>query len=469
MHKKIVMAAGLLVVQSGYGQGLPILPISLEKPLEKTPELLMALDDAAQNPVKVMGGLNLGEGMSADINQAILTKNWARLDELLSWYRTSHEYDPMLYAYAYGTYAHAQRNYDVAIDQYRWLLEQGDFAYVRFDLAVMLFENYQYQQAKDEFLYVKTQLPPRLQTLIDRYLDLIDQKQKVKFEFATNYEQNNNVNNASSATTIQWQGKTWQKSADSLPKKAHGVRYALGADWLKNIKGNHFVAVRANLDGVHYWDNSDYNEQNLSAGLGYVHQEADHRLSLIPFIEQGWLDGQAYQRLQGLELGFSHRLNPNLRINTNLQAAKKNYHDAKLGAQYDSHLVSTSATMHYAVAPGLSVFGGINVNDDDAKNPENASFRKGLTLGVLAQKGDLGGRISMRYAQRRFKAPESLLYGFIRQDDEYYVQSSIWHKKLQYHNLMPQLNFRYQKIDSNMKDLYSRSGTQVFISLDKRF
>ena len=78
-------------------------------------------------------------------------------------------------------------------------------------------------------------------------------------------------------------------------------------------------------------------------------------------------------------------------------------------------------------------------------------------------------RTNLRYARRTFDAPGSLVYRLTRKDHEYQANASIWHNKIAWKGLVPHLNFRYLKIDSNMSGFYSRKSMQTFISVEKQF
>lgn len=414
--------------------------------------------------------LELGEGLVFEINKAILTKDWKNLPQLLQAYRLDPNYDKILHDYALGTWHYSQKNHKEAIKLYQNIITQGQFAYLSFDLGIMLFENKQYQEAKTQLLIAKPQLDKTMKNLAEQYLAQIEKKQRPKVHFTANYEQTNNVNNASSATTIEWQGKTWTKSQESLPQKAHGVRYDTGVSWYKNMTGQHFISSQFGISGVHYWDNQEYNEQLASTTVGYQYQDTYKTLSFMPFYEYMWLDGESYQYEQGANVGLSQYVSPRFRLSADVRYADRNYHHDRLALNYDSQVWSAATAAQYALKPNLWVFGGVNVSDDDTKNPEYASLRKGMTLGMIKQMDNgLATRLSVRYAKREFKAPEKLLYHFIRQDHEYYVNAAFWYDKWHYKNFMPQFNVHYHKIDSNMKDLYSRDGTQYFISIEKRF
>lgn len=80
----------------------------------------------------------------------------------------------------------------------------------------------------------------------------------------------------------------------------------------------------------------------------------------------------------------------------------------------------------------------------------------------------VGSSINLQYAHRRFDAPH-FLYGRFRRDDEYQLLWSMWHRRLAWRGMVPKLNYRYQKTDSNLSELYSRLGGAWFMSVEKIF
>lgn len=446
-------------------------PISLYIPQEKTPNV------SPMPPVEInikntpTGTLELGSGMTGQINQAIVSRNWQHLKQLLDDYPSSKEYDPLLYRYALGAWYRSTLRHARAIGLYRQILaDDPSFDYVRFDLAVMLFEDKQYKEAYDELMAVKPRLNANMQALAQRYLEQIKHRQKADIDVSFNYEISDNVNNASSATQIQWGGRTWQKSADSLPQKATGIRY--GVDITKDIslQTNHYLTAHASIKGVHYWDNPKYDEQTALVSMGYKHQNVLGNVSVMPFVERTWLDDRAYQRELGLKAGLNRRMNARLHLGAGVQYAKRHYDDERLSQRHDANISRIHVSHRYALTPQTVFFGGADITREKAKDKEQSSVRHGVNLGVLGEtKAGLGGRVSVRYVKRHFDAPEGLVYGFVRQDDEYYLQSAVWHNKWQYKGFMPTFNVSYRKIDSNMDALYSRDGVQYFVSVEKRF
>ena len=50
------------------------------------------------------------------------------------------------------------------------------------------------------------------------------------------------------------------------------------------------------LNGIHYWDAQDFNEQSLRLVAGYRWQDIRQDAGLQPFIEQNWLGGARYSQ-----------------------------------------------------------------------------------------------------------------------------------------------------------------------------
>ena len=160
----------------------------------------------------------------------------------------------------------------------------------------------------------------------------------------------------------------------------------------------------------------------------------------------------------GIKANINRRISSKLHVGAGVQYAKRHYDEKRLAERYDSDVRRVSASYRYVLMPSLMVFGGVDITDDDTKDKEFASVRHGINLGVLGEMDNgMGGRVSVRYAKRKFDAPEQLL------------QTALWYDKWQYKGFVPNLNINYRKINSNMADLYSRDGVQSFISVEKKF
>lgn len=445
-------------------------PVFFDKqPNSETPSKDFTDDKPAEQ--RLSDDLSADSSLEAQINRALIGRDWKTLEGLLAQYKAAPDRDAVLYDYALGALRRSQLRHGEAVSLYRGILaKHPDLAYPRFDLGVMMFENKQYHEAKAELKRAKPDLQPPMQQLADRYLASIESAQSWQPDVSLQYEQTDNVNNASSERVIEWNGRRWHKTADSLPQKAHGIRYGAGVSREINVGGHHFVYGSLSGDGVHYWDNQDFNEQSLRLAAGYKNRSAVQSFGVVPFAEQNWLGGKRYNRETGIHTDFSRRLNEKWRLSLNAGYIKKYYRNSGSAARYNSHMPLAGATLAYSAPKNWLLYGGADWSHDMTKETEQASVRKGIRFGAAkAFESGFGIRTNLRYARRTFDAPGSLVYHLTRKDHEYQANVSIWHNKIAWKGLVPHLNFRYLKIDSNMSGFYSRKNMQTFISVEKQF
>lgn len=442
-----------------------------EHPGDKIPssEELAGQDEPA--PAAVSDGLSPGSALEERINRAVIRQDWDALTDLLAQYRTRPDRDQILYDYALGALRRSQLRHDEAVALYRGIvLRQPDLAYPRFDLGVMLFENKQYREAAAELERAKPDLQPDMQQLADHYLKAVKDAQSWQPEASLQYEATDNVNSASATEIIEWGGRQWHKTADSLPQSAHGFRYGLGLSREINLGGHHFAYGNLSGDGVHYWDNREFNEQSVNLAAGYKNRSITRSFGIVPFAEQNWLGGSRYNRSFGAHADFSRRLNARWRVMLNAGYVRKYYQDHRIAARYNSGMPLAGATLLYTAPTNWLFYGGADWSHDITKEAEQASVRKGVRLGMVKFFSDgLGLRANLRYTRRTFDAPGELVYRFIRKDREYQANASIWHDKIAWKGLVPHLNMRYLRTDSNMSGFYSRRNMQWFVSVEKQF
>ena len=442
-----------------------------EHPGDKIPssEELAGQDEPA--PAAVSDGLSTGSALEERINRAVIRQDWDALTDLLAQYRTRPDRDQILYDYALGALRRSQLRHDEAVALYRGIvLRQPDLAYPRFDLGVMLFENKQYREAAAELERAKPDLQPDMQQLADHYLKAVKDAQSWQPEASLQYEATDNVNSASATEIIEWGGRQWHKTADSLPQSAHGFRYGLGLSREINLGGHHFAYGNLSGDGVHYWDNREFNEQSVNLAAGYKNRSITRSFGIVPFAEQNWLGGSRYNRSFGAHADFSRRLNARWRVMLNAGYVRKHYQDHRMAARYDAEMPLAGATLLYTAPKNWLFYGGADWSHDITKEAEQASVRKGVRLGMVKFFSDgLGLRANLRYTRRTFDAPGELVYRFIRKDREYQANASIWHDKIAWKGLVPHLNMRYLRTDSNMSGFYSRRNMQWFVSVEKQF
>lgn len=306
-----------------------------------------------------------------------------------------------------------------AADLYRELLsERSDLVYPRFDLGVMLFEDKQYREALVQLHRAEEALPPDMRQLAREYIRQAEAVQAWHPSFNMNYEQTDNVNNASPSRDIVLNGRKWIKSEDSLPKRANGIRYELGVDRMFNMAGNHFARLGISGSGVHYWNARDFSEQAFHAEVGYRYRNSRLEWGFRPFVKQNRLGNNRYTANTGIALDYSRRLNEKWRSTQSFQYGRKQYHDEYLAKRYNSKTISVSGTFSYYAMPAWQLYGGISGMFDNTVEKEQASRRYGVSLGtVKILDGGLGLKLGAGYTKRIFKAPATLIYNFTRRDD----------------------------------------------------
>lgn len=410
------------------------------------------------------------DSIEQQLNHAMLTRDWKALPNLLVKYKNkAPHYDKTLYLYALGAFYRSQDRHAEAIQAYQEILQSHpDLAYPRFDLAIMLFENKQYRQAKQQFLLAKEHLQLEMQSIVDMYLQSIQKRQAWQPSVDVQYEQTDNVNNASRSETINVNGLLFTRDEASLPQSAEGVRYGLGVDKLHNIHNNHNVKFSANYNAVNYWDNPDYNEQSYRLDLGYLYQNNLKSWEIVPFATYHRLGGEDYNQQYGVTSQYRQRLDENWQWSMSAMYLQKHYDDERIAKRYDGQSYQLATQVYWQPHTDWLLWSGVDSHFDQLKDSSESSQRNGISVGGVWSRAGFGVRMNMRYAQRRF-AEEHYLYAQKRQDKEYHYVTAFWHNKIQWKGLMPKLNYRYVKIDSNLADLYSRSSGEWYMSIDKTF
>ncbi|OOS22918.1 porin family protein [Moraxella pluranimalium] len=409
------------------------------------------------------------DDLVARINQALVAKEWALLESLLIEYRQSEVYNVGFDNYAQGAMLRSQGKYKAAISKFEQLLAQDtELIYPKFDYAIMLYENKQYRQSQQAFEAVRPKLPAPIQAIVDQYLKNIDQASKVDFRYSAQYEQTDNVNNASSSPTVKVGDWLMQRTEDSLPQSANGVRYNTGANKVYNITGNHYWYNDVDVSGVHYWDNREFSETTGTIESGYLYQDFQRQFQLTPMISYNLLGGNPYNLQYGLSARYQQSLTPKMRLSLNAQHYQKRYEEDGIAKRYNGYLNAESAHLMWFKSPKLMLMGGVELSQDRvADNVEN-STKQGVMIGGTWTDGAIGVRLNARYAVRRFDH-EHYLFDVIRRDEEQRYTTTLWHNKIAYKGWLPKLNYQYHKIDSNIPDLYSRSGGEFFVSIDRSF
>lgn len=407
-------------------------------------------------------------GLTQAINLAIIHKQWDLLEQWLPEYKQLADADMILYRYALGALKRYHGDYQQAIELYSSIIqEREDLIYPHFDLALMLIEDKQYQQAETELNKLLTKSPIALQKRIETYLKYLKRQQRWQPDFSLQYEQTDNVNNAASSKEIMINGRKFIRNDDSLPKSAHGFAYSLGLSRDKNILGHHFVYFSSQLRGIYYWDVPEYQERSIDVSLGYKYKTAKYYFGVIPFIEYNRLGNQAYSRRYGVKTEYVYQINSDWFALNSIQHFRRFYVNDDLAKRYDGFNNRWLSGLNWQPSSHWRLYGYLDWSVDRLVDKSESSYRYGVMLGGVYHK-NFGGQLSLRYGQRYF-LDEHFLFQQKRLDKEYTLNVALWHNKVVWKGFQPKLHYRYRKISSNFNQLYDRSSGEWFVTIDKNF
>lgn len=416
-------------------------------------------------PVEMLPSQNLEQ----QINHAILSQDWQNLERLLADYSNQAGSDPLLIDYAAAALAYAQKDHSAAILHYQSLLAKNpDLLYPRFDLALILVENQQFRQAELALSEIMPKLPAELAQLATQNLAYIAENERWQTDFYLQYTQTDNVNNAASSPTVNVNGRIFQKDAESLPQSAKGVKYGLGLSKNQNVAGNHFIGLDLRYDSIHYWDNREYREQSLSFSPNYSYRTARYRWGFSPFIEQNWLGSRRYNYQFGATLNGWRAVNEKWSLSSRFTHLQKRYIEPLTASRYNSYLHQVGFGTQWQAARKWRFFANLDGSREIAREKAQSSNKWFARIGALYQSEQWATQANIGYGKRYF-ADNHYLFGYKRQDKEYQVNAAVWNRKWQWQGIVSKLNFRYQRIDSNIPDFYSRKNQEWFITLEKLF
>lgn len=404
------------------------------------------------------------------LNRVIDSGQFHLLPELLAIYRQTANPDPILIDYSEAILFGLQGEYRQGIARYqRILADNPSFDPVRFRLVQMLFEDRQNRAAAEHFHALQAvRLPPQIAHLTEQYLTALKQRSKWQFNFGLNYLQENNVNNASADRYIYLGNVPFEKTPDSLPQKAHGVNYFFTAEKSVNVAGSHYAKIENNFHGKTFWDNHKYDDQSNRLFVGYQYQRARTSVAALPFYEMRWYGNHCYNRGYGVRGELNHWFSPKWQLSLAAERGQLKHQDV-VNRLADGHNLLLSATLLHLLNAKSYLYIGLDYLADRPREASFGSNRKILRLGWGQQWwGGISSRVQFSYGKRQFLAPHKLFHQ-IRHDKELGITFTLWKQDFYYWGIVPKLSFNYNKVKSNLPQLYSTDKKRLFLSLEKAF
>lgn len=439
----------------------------LKQPTTENPtQTQFSLAELKQNPALTEHLLNL----------ALVRKNPELIEKLLKIYRTFAQQDKILVQFAEALLAQNRGDLTTSIAIYQQILSQrADLNPIRIELARVMFENYQYQQAKNLLQQAKQDpdLPPDVAQYIQAYLAAIEKRQAWQWDFSAYYAREENVNKAASSPIIDNPYlKGLRKNPSMLPQKAEGVGYNVDLSKQSNITGQHFLLFENNLNGRFFWKNRQYSDQTNRTSLGYVHKSAVQTSKILPFYERSWYEEKRYSESVGLRLEQSRWFNENWQLSLSGEWNNNRY-DQSDNADQNGKSYALSSTLFWLHNARQSFSVGFDWDKRKTTAPQYEYHTLRLRLNWNDSWFDnIRSRLSLSVSRRQYENEAkigAIPLGKIRRDNIYRATLTLWKEDWHWKNIVPKLQISWQKRNSNLPTLYSYQETNANILFEKRF
>ncbi|PIE46285.1 MAG: hypothetical protein CSA45_00210 [Gammaproteobacteria bacterium] len=382
---------------------------------------------------------------------------------ILPIYRRLADADNVLITYAEALLAHSKGQLAIAINGYRQVIaKQPKMSAARLNLAMALYHNHQVMAARDQFVRLQNEkLPQPIANIIKQSIARIDRQEAWQFAVNFYYRQEDNINDVPEQQEITYGNNKW---VFPEPKKAHGMHIALEAKKRFNLSDTLYSDLQFNANSDFFWDNHDYDDLSLRAGVGLGYQTATFNADIQPFVKKRFYGTNPYSLSTGANGHINYQLTPHWRLANYWEWSYEHFDNNKfLNGQ--RRFVSLSAV--YIHNPQQYWTAGINYYDSGARGDDDSYYRKGAfaSWGQEWPKG-LSSNFVLSIGKRDHRG-----VGFPnikRSDKEYSADLSLWHRGIHYRGITPRLVWSWEKTDSN-HFLYNKKENKIHIEFSKTF
>ena len=401
--------------------------------------------------------------------------NAESLEELLPIYQQIPNYDPSVVDWGNAIIAGKKGNLDESVKMYRKINAQlPDVKILRFQLAMALFYNRQFDAAQSEFEVLRSEAPTEDDVqVINKYLEAINSQDRWSFNGSASYINDNNITNAPEQGT-QIVGADGSVLTYTSPRETgKGISYSVSGDrkWLYDNKI--FTAVHLNSYGKYYWDNKNYNDITGGIGAGVGYQNAVTEVEIGPFYNKRFYaqgtsgdgDLHSYTDTTGIKLNLNQWISPKLRYQGLARYAKSSYIDRYEFNDGEDWLLANTA-VYLPNGQQFWTF-GVDYSTRDSEDDSLAYDRPGMRVG-WGQTWPKGytTKVDLGYAERNYDGED--FFGIQRENKEYNAGVTVWNRGFSLAGLTPRLSWNYNKVKSNSAfEEYSKND--VSIELTKAF
>ena len=344
---------------------------------------------------------------------------------------------------------------------------------LRFQLAMSLYLDKQYEAAKDQFERLRASgVSDADKAVVDRYIHAIDHRNDWNFSASANYVHSDNVN-ASPKEGTKIQGPSGTASSDSKPESAHGISWSLGLDRKNPIDDKLYWTINLNNWGTVYKDYAKYNDLTFRLGLGLGYDDGRLNIDTELYGQKRLYGGgasgsralRAYYSTTGARLWVAYWLSPKFRLDGSGELGYDKYdpvYDVNTGmfnSQSATAMLFRNQSQYFWL--GLDRFRKHN------KNKSGSFTRNGVRLGWFQEwPAGFSTRATVGYGYRYYDAPD--FFNIKQKKDEYSASLALWNKKIHLWGVTPRLVYRYNKYDGN-NPFYNYKENSVNVEFSKTF
>lgn len=413
---------------------------------------------------------------------------------LAALYRKQPNHNPKLIARADALLAKLKGRTSEAVEHYRTLYESDvSDDRILLDLAAAEFQDYRLSEAAAHFHHAaQRDIPAPVLENVKRFQEAVKRQTEWKWSGGISPVHSDNANNAAPRYCIETRGQT--ACSVTLPVSANGLNYELNTEKLTPLYGHHAVKFRANLSGTSYFFDrkSAYDDAFGRAYLGWQRKDGKQTVSVLPFYQAQLAGSSEFDSKKennrraapymlahgvGIQASYTVKFGRDMQFYSSLERYRRYYRENARAERNDGWQDSLYVSLARRFGNSATVFGGwqfvrfVPKRETVGGAVNNAAYRRNGVYAGWAQEwrqlGGLNSRVSASYARRNYKGVAAFSTEAQR-NREWNVSLALSHDKLSYKGIVPALNYRFGRTESNVP-YAKRRNSEVFVSADWRF
>ncbi|MDU8924157.1 porin family protein [Pasteurellaceae bacterium LIM206] len=410
----------------------------------------------------------VGQALYIALNRQL----WGYAEKFLAQYETFPEHKPELVWFAKGALAREHGELAEAERNYRALLHaEPDFLRGQLDLARILFENKNNQEASALFQQVSRQpLPDGVLLTLREYQHALEQRESWQGSFSLGYQYNKNINQSSQKETclLQRNNQCVINRHSPAAINPHGWRYDLTARRRISLSGHHGAEFYVNSYGQFYPHHHDFNENTVKLYGGYSFQNANTDVTIAPVFEYSDFNNHRHYHGWGGHIEWTQLFSP--RHMANIQFEQKKLRYSNHYSAFDSaDLTSLFATWYYSLSPRTTLFGGVDWLYRHTADNVQSYHMPGVRFG-LNHRFDFGLDFTIltllrHYHYQGYHAALELS----RKDNQQIYLAVLKMPQWQFKGITPNLLIKHTRNRSNADYVFSYKQSEVQLNFEWRF